>query len=154
MPRISDISLFSRLPQHTLHINYENLSVNDLREKTVAGYVRLNAYLGDLRAVMAGNPYVAYHRIDYGEFDVEIGFVVAHPLPGKGDIISGEIPESLVASCMFLGPYNGLTAIYREMEDWITSRNLEIAGSSYEYYYNGRNYPPQQLLTKVVIPVV
>lgn len=154
MPRITDISLFRRLTQHTLHISYEKLSVNELQEKIVSSYARLNTYLGDLREVMVGNPYVGYHRIEDGEFSVEIGFLVARPLPGSGDITSGEIPESLIVSCMFLGPYNGLTPVYREMEEWINERDLEIAGSAYEYYYNGRNFPAEQLLTKIVMPVV
>lgn len=154
MPRITDITLFRRLTQHTLHIKYEKLSINELQDRIPASYARLTTYLGDLREVMVGNPYVAYHRIEDGEFSVEIGFVVACCLPGKGDIVSGEIPESLVVSSMFLGPYNGLTPVYREMEEWINERDLQIFGSAYEYYYNGSNFPAEQLLTKIVMPVV
>lgn len=154
MPRITDITLFRRLEQHTLSLSYDRLSINELQQKIPPSYARLEAYLGELREVMVGNPYVAYHRIEEGEFTVEIGFLVAQPLPGKNDIVSGVIAESLVVSCMFLGPYNGLTPVYREMEEWINSRDLEICGSAYEYFYNGRNFPPEDFLTKIVMPVV
>ena len=154
MPRITDITLFRRLEQHTLSLSYDRLSVNELQQKIAPSYARLEAYLGELREVMVGNPYVAYHRIEKGEFSVEIGFLVAQPLPGKNDIVSGAIPESLVVSCMFLGPYNGLTPVYREMEEWINNRDLEICGSAYEHFYNGRNFPPESYLTKIVMPVV
>ena len=154
MPRITDITLFRRLEQHTLSLSYNRLSINELQQKIPKSYALLETYLGELREVMVGNPYVAFHRIEQGEFTVEIGFLVAQPLPGKGDIASGIIPESLVVSCMFLGPYSGLTPIYHEMEEWITNRDLEIYGSAYEYYYNGRNFAQENYLTKIVMPVV
>lgn len=154
MPRITNIKLFRRLEQHTLSLSYDRLSISELQDKIPPSYAQLKAYLGELREVMVGNPYVAYHRIEEGEFTVEIGFLVAQPLPGKDDITPGVIPESLVVSCMFLGPYNGMTPIYHEMETWINAKDLEICGSAYEYYYNGRNFPPENYLTKIVMPVV
>lgn len=154
MPRITNIKLFRRLEQHTLSLSYDRLSISELQQKIPPTYASLKAYLGELGEVMVGNPYAAYHRIEEGEFTVEIGFLVAQPLPGKGDIVTGVIPESLVVSCMFLGPYNGMTPVYREMETWINDHNLHICGSAYEYYYNGRNFPPENYLTKIVMPVV
>lgn len=154
MPRITDITLFRRLRQHTLCMSYDRLSVAGLQQKIGMSYAKLAEYLQTLHELMVGNPYVAYHRIEEGEFTVEIGFLVARPLPGKDDISAGVIEESRVVSCMFRGSYDGLTSVYREMEAWINDHDLKISGSAYEYYYNGSNFQEEDYLTKVVMPVL
>ena len=154
MPRITDITLFRRLQQNTLHMSYDRLSVAELQQKIGASYAQLAAYLQEMHELMVGNPYVAYHRIEEGEFTVEIGFLVARALPGQGAIKAGIIEEGRVVSCMFLGSYDGLTPLYREMETWINDHDLTISGSAYEYYYNGANFSENDYLTKIVMPVL
>lgn len=153
MPRITNIALFWRREQYTLSLSFDRLSVTELSQKISETYAVLDAYLRELNEQMEGNPFVAYHRIEEGEFTVEIGFVVARALPAKGDIKSGVLPAGKVVWCMFRGPYNEMTPVYREMESWINEHDLKITGSAYEYYYNGAEFPAEDYLTKIVMPV-
>ena len=73
--------------------------------------------------------------------DVEIGFPVASPLPGKGEIQAGLIPEGKIVFCMYLGGYGEIGPVYEEMAKWITDKGLIPEGTAYEYYYNDPEFP-------------
>jgi effector-binding domain-containing protein len=119
-----------------------------------AGYGKLAVYLGELGEYLSDVPYVAYHNMDMQNLDVEIGFPVPKALPGMGDIRSGSIPEGRVVSCMYRGAYREMVPTYTEMADWIEKNGLQPAGTAYECYYNGPEYPESELLTMIVMPVL
>lgn len=76
------------------------------------------------------------------------------PLPGKGEILSGEIPGGKVVSSMHKGPYKEMEQPYTEMAKWIYDNGLEPTGVAYEYYYNSpEDVPESELLTRIVMPV-
>jgi len=85
--------------------------------------------------------------------DVEMGFPVAKPLPGRGDIRQGSIPAGKSIFCMYRGAYAGMAPVYEEMAKWIADNGFEPVGTSYEYYYNDPSFPEDELLTKIVMPL-
>jgi effector-binding domain-containing protein len=88
------------------------------------------------------------------KLDVEMGFPVSKPLPGKDDIKAGVIPKGNVLSCMYKGPYSGMEGPYNEMFAWIADNDYEATGVFYEYYYNSPDEVPEsELLTKIVMPL-
>ncbi|MDD4767791.1 MAG: GyrI-like domain-containing protein, partial [Desulfotomaculaceae bacterium] len=117
-------------------------------------YRKIAEYLAELGRQPANAPYTAYYNLDMQDLDVEMGFPVAGPLPGKGEVKAGEVPAGRYVSCMFKGPYNQMEPVYNEMNKWMQENNLEPTGIAYEYYYNGpQDVPESELLTRISLPV-
>lgn len=117
-------------------------------------YRQIAEYLAELGQQSAHAPYTAYYNLDMQDLDVEMGFPVAGPLPGKDEIKAGEVPAGRYVSCMFKGPYAQMEPVYNEMNKWIQDNNLEPTGIAYEYYYNGpHEVPESELLTRISLPV-
>ncbi len=152
MPRISSIDLFKTPEQPALTI-HTRASVEQLPMVIDQGFERLAVYMGALGEHLAGLPFVAYHNMDMGELDVELGFPVSGMLPGKGDIKYAPVPGGLSISCMYLGPYCDMRPVYDEMSAWIESNGYIPSGTTYEHYLNGPETPEEQLLTQIVMPL-
>ena len=152
MPRISDIAVFQQLEQNTLCIP-ATARVQDLPKLIGESYAKLARHLESLGALMADVPFVAFHNMDMQRLEVEIGFVVPAPLPGKDDIQPRRIAACKAAVCMYRGPYREVEPVYHEMARWISQQGYQLAGGSYEYYYNSPNVPESDLLTKIVLPL-
>ncbi len=129
--------------------------LEDLPDLIGKSYQKIMDYLNELGEEAVGVPFTAYYNLDVQDLDVEMGFPVAKPLPGKGQIISGEIPGGRVVSSMHYGPYQEMEKHYAEITRWISDHGLEATGVAYEYYYNSpEDVPESELLTRIVIPVV
>ncbi len=152
MPIISHIELLSTPEQPALTIR-TRASVDKLPEVIGNGFGALAAYLGSQGAYPAGMPFVAYHNMDMADLDVELGFPVSGPLPGGGDIKYAPVPGGLRAYCLYLGPYCDMKPAYDDMAAWIAENGLTPAGTAYEYYFNGPEFPDEQRLTQIVMPL-
>lgn len=152
MPRVSEIEILRRKEQPTISIRTRT-KVKDLPALIGESYCKMEAYLKELGELPSDIPYVAYHNMDMQNLDVEIGFPVPKALPARGDIRPGFIPEGNVVFCMYRGAYREMAPTYGEMADWIVKNGLKPAGTAYEYYYNGPEYPESELLTMIVMPV-
>ncbi|MEA4926736.1 MAG: GyrI-like domain-containing protein [Syntrophomonadaceae bacterium] len=98
--------------------------------------------------------YAAYHNMDMSDLEVEIGFVAAKPLPGRGKIIGSEIPGGKRASVMYKGPYNQMESVYQAFNDWMAANHHTPTGVVYELYYNDPSQVPEsELLTRIVFPL-
>lgn len=152
MPRVSPIELLQKAEQPVLFVRTRT-EVSKLPQLIGASYGKLAAYLGELGVSLAEVPYVAYHNMNMQDLDVEIGFPVYKPLPGKDDIRSGAIPAGRRVFCMYRGAYSQMEPTYNEMSKWMTEHGLKPVGSSYEHYFNGPDCPESELLTMVVMPI-
>ena len=152
MPRISNIELLKSPEQPALTIR-TRASVDQLPTVIGRGFGKLAAYLSSLGEHLAGTPFVAYHNMDMTDLDVELGFPIASLLPGSEDIQYAPVPGGLRAFCMYLGPYGGMKTAYDNMAAWITENGFMPDGAAYECYYNGPEYPDEQLLTQIVMPL-
>lgn len=152
MPRISDIAIIE-VPQQTTAVIKTTTRVQDLPQLIGQSYSAIAAYLKQHDVWMTDIPFVAYHNMDMQNLQVEIGFPVANALPAHETIQVGSTPAGKVAFCMYLGPYQQVEPVYREMMQWIEDNGYAIAGPGYEYYYNGPGFPEEQFLTKIVFPV-
>ena len=153
MPRISDIAILKKAEQPTLSIRTIT-KVENLPGLIGESYGKMADYLKERGEFLADVPYVAYYNMDMQRLDVEIGFPVAAPLPGKGEVKAGIIPAGKVVTCMYRGAYSEIEPVYTEMLQWIEDNNCRPTGTSYEYYYNGPGFPENEMLTMVVMPIV
>lgn len=95
-----------------------------------------------------------YYNMDMNDLDVEIGFVLAEPAPGSGEVHTLQIPGGKQVSCMYKGPYDRMEPAYTAMTEWMASNGYVPSGSAYEFYYNDPSQvPPSELLTKIMFPV-
>lgn len=117
-------------------------------------YHRIAGYLEELGEQPADVPFTAYYNLDMQNMDVEMGFPVSKPLPGKDDIEAGEIPQGKIVSYMYKGLYSEMEPVYNEIFKWIAEKGYQPAGVYYEYYYNSPGEVPEsELLTRIVIPL-
>lgn len=101
-----------------------------------------------------GPAFVGYFNMDMEHLQLEIGFPVPKPLPGKGDIQPGSIPAGKQVTCMYKGPYMEMPPVYSEIQKWIRDNGYKPRGPVYEHYYNSpEEVPESELLTKIVFLV-
>ncbi len=142
-----------RAPQPVLSIRTRT-TVQDLARVSGQSYGAIAQYLGELGEQPAGAPFAAYYNMDMQDLDVELGFPVARPLPGKGEIQPSEIPGGRLASVMHTGPYADCGPAYEALTQFIKDQGHTATGVSYEMYLNDPTVtPPEQLMTQVVFPL-
>ena len=107
-------------------------------------------YLGQIGQQPTGVPYVAYYNMDMQNLDVEIGFLSANAVPGKGNIKAGSILGGKAASCLHIGPYATVPDAHDALHRWMHDKGYESAGTYYEIYLNDPAVtPPDALETQV-----
>lgn len=127
-------------------------ALEDLPNVIGQAYGEIVNYLTELGEAPVNAPYTAYYNLDMHDLEVEMGFPVPKVLPGRGAIISSEIPEGKYVSCMYKGAYSQMEDPYNEMFKWIEQNGYELNGAYYEFYYNSPNdVPEEELLTKIVM---
>lgn len=153
MPRISAIEMLKKREQPTLVLHLTT-ALKDLPAVIGSSFAKLGAYLGTIGETLSEIPYVAFQNFNKSEVDVEIGFPVATPLPGHGDIEASAIPAGLYIFCMYRGAYNLMEPVYAEMDAYLHEHGFRSSAISYEYYYNGPGFPEEEMLTMVVMPAI
>jgi effector-binding domain-containing protein len=148
-----DIELVEQETQTVMFIRTRT-TFADMPKVIGESYGKIMQYLGEISEQPAGMPYAAYYNLDMQDMDLEMGFPVAKPLPGKGEVKPGEIPAGKYVTCLYKGPYSQLEQAYNELFKWLQENGRELTGVYYEYYYNSpMEVPESELLTKIAIPV-
>jgi effector-binding domain-containing protein len=148
-----DCQLQERATQPVMSIR-SRTSVDKLPEVMGAVYGQLMGYLGEQGAYPAGAPFVAYYNMDMQDLDIEIGFPVAVPLPGRGEIEANEIPAGQAATCVHTGPYDQLGIAYDALMQWMQKQGYEGTGVAYEFYLNDPSETaPEELQTQIALPL-
>ncbi len=145
--------IIERVAQPSLSIR-TRASVQDLPRVLGKSYGKLMQYLGELGETPAGAPYVAYFNMDMQNLDMEIGFPVLSPLPGKGELQAGFLPAGKSAACHYTGPYNEVASAYNDLSAWIAAQGVQPTGVAYEFYLNDpQTTPPAELQTLILFPL-
>lgn len=152
MPRISRIEMMVQREQPTLTIR-ALVPVEKFPKIIGETCEKVRTYLEEIGELKSGVSFGAYHNFDRKNLDIEIGFPVARPLVGKGDIMAGFIPEEKVLFCLYKGPYKAVGPVYKEMDQWIADNGFTASSTVYEHYYNGLEFPENELITKILIPI-
>ena len=129
-------------------------AVGNLPQELGRAYQAIIAYLGELGEKPSGPAFAAYYNMDMEDLDVEMGFIAAKPLDGKGDITASEIPAGKQVSYLYKGSYKGMEPVYNAMMQWINENSHTPVGMAFEFYYNSpMEVPENELLTKIVFPL-
>jgi effector-binding domain-containing protein len=153
-PTTLQCELIERPAQPVLSIRTRT-PVQDLPALVGKVYSTIGQYLGELQQPPSGAPFAAYYNIDMQDLDVELGFPVAGPLPGRGEVMAGEIPAGRYAACLHIGPYDAIGTAYDALQTWLKEHGYAATGVSYEFYLNDpQQVPPQELQTQVLFQVL
>lgn len=151
---IYDIKLKDAISQPVMSIRLET-SRSRLAD-TIAGILReTQAYAAELGIIPAGRPFTRYYRLNPTEADIEAGLPLFEPMPGRGRIISSELPGGRLAHTCHNGLYDGLFKAYQALEMWMADHGYESAGAPWEIYWTdpGEELDPSLWRTEVVWPV-
>ncbi|HHX66162.1 MAG TPA: AraC family transcriptional regulator [Chloroflexi bacterium] len=124
--------------------------------ETIAEILRETyAYVAELGIEPSGRPFTRYHMIAPAEFDLEAGVPIAEPIPGRGRIISNELPGGLLACTWHTGFYDSLFKAYEALEEWIRDHRYEPASAPWEVYWTDpAEVPdPTRWRTEVIWPI-
>jgi effector-binding domain-containing protein len=121
------------------------------------GFAELGEATGRAGAQMTGPPFVVMvEELDEETGgDIELGFPVARPFPGSGNVHGVELPATTVAWTMHHGPYEEVGPAYHTVTGWIQEHGHEIAGPPREVYLTdpGETPDPADFLTEVQFPI-
>lgn len=117
-------------------------------------YGKIARYLAELGEQPSGAPFAGYYNMDMQDLDVEIGFPVAKPLEGKGDIQASEVPSGKSGCALHTGRYADIASVYDALTKFVKEQGFETTGVAYEFYLNDPGETPQEeLLTQIVFPL-
>ena len=113
-------------------------------------YNAIEEHLAALGEEPAGPPFVGYFNMDMADLDLQIGFPVARPLPGGGDVQPDILPECHLATCLHTGPYPQMAAAYQALTEFLEQAHRTPSGVVYETYLNNPvDTPAEQLCTRI-----
>jgi len=150
---ISECEIIEQPAQPTLSIR-TRAAVQELPQVLGNGYGAIMQYLGELGADPSGHPFVIYYNLDMQNLDVELGFPVSQPLPGKGEIHAARMEAGKVATCLYIGPYSDCGPAYEELAQFVKDKGFEGTGVAIEYYLNDPSQPPyEEAQTRIALPL-
>jgi effector-binding domain-containing protein len=92
----------------------------------------------------AGMPFVRMLSMDTDSMEVEVGWPVAAPFSGDGEVLAGSLPGGPAAVASYYGPYEGIGPAYEEMQAWCKDQGRESSGPPWESYFTDPNTEPDQ----------
>lgn len=105
----------------------------------------IGAALGEVMAAVGAVPIVGppFCRLDMAgeEFELEVGFPVAEPIPPSGRVVPSSLPGGEVATVLHTGPYDQVPPAYFAIEAWLGEHGLVSAGAPWEAYLDGPEVP-------------
>lgn len=152
MPRISNFEFLTLRPQPVIRLT-RTTAVEALPQVIGEGFRTLGAYAMEKDVQLCDIPFVSFRGDDPSKFLVRVSFPLAAAIEGRDEIEALTLPSCKAAFCMYLGDYDGIQPVYEEMIAWLASQGFAKPGESWEYYYNGQDYPREQLLTRLVMPL-
>jgi len=102
----------------------------------------------------AGPPLVLYLEPPEGEFTIEVCVPVAANAVGAEGIDVQHLPATEAATLVHQGPYDGLSASWQQLGDWVRGSGRTAGGPAREVYVTDpRGCAPEDLRTQLVIPL-
>lgn len=103
-----------------------------------------------------GGPPFARYRHRGGDLEVEAGFPAVRAVVPTGDVVPSSLPGGTAAVALFIGSYDRVGGVYRELREWVDARSGRPQGDPWEVYLTDPAASPDPSLwrTEVVLPFV
>lgn len=129
-------------------------SIETITRDLTLHFPRVVDFLKEVGEHPAGFSYMCIYSMEFGNWQVECGFPVLHPIPGNGEFIASTIPGGRCATTMHRGPYPELIHSYERLANWMKANQLIAKGPLYEYSMNDpRITKPEDLYAGLMIPI-
>ena len=104
---------------------------------------------------ITGPPFAMYYGIPTDVVDVAAGFPTAGPVADSDGLTATQIPGGRAAQLLHVGSYEGLSAAYSRLLEWLDEQGLHPGEVMWESYLNE---PPvdagETAQTLITVPVV
>lgn len=155
MTKISEIMILQQPAQPALTVEVRT-DIHGMSKAIGEYFMKIGKYIEAHGKMPTDIPFVAYpdfERMDEQNIRMIIGFKLAEALPGSGDIRSVQLPAAKTVFCLHRGTYTELADLYNEMSNFIKSKGYRSSGMSVEYYYTGPDFPENEHVTRVEMPL-
>lgn len=89
-----------------------------------------------------GVPFLRTFSMSAGEMDIEVGWPVAQPFTGDGEVSASSLPAGPAAVGTYFGPYEQISSVYEAVGAWCQEQGRTIAGPPWESYLTDPNEEP------------
>jgi effector-binding domain-containing protein len=90
----------------------------------------------------SGMPYTRVVSLGLLSMEIEVGWPVAAPFPGSGDVVQGSLPAGPAAVATYLGPYESIGPAHEAIAAWCKEHGQTMAGAPWESYFTDPNEEP------------
>lgn len=89
------------------------------------------------------------------EWEMEGGVGIDKAVAGEGEVRATQLPGGAALLVDYYGPYHGIRAAYKAIEDYMAAKGVKGRGNPWEAYFTdpGVETDPQKVLTKVFWPI-
>lgn len=158
MPRITKFEIFEEPVFPKISIK-RKFSYNELADVTTECYQKLMAYLESEQMYPMEGLFLRYYDMDIRKFDrknlnVEIGYTLARPLPGNGEIEAGFTEGGRFVSCMFRGDHFQALQVYGEIAIWLNENGYSLETYAEENFYNDNELGIEEFITRTEVKLI
>jgi effector-binding domain-containing protein len=134
LPQIEGIE-FRTIEAQPVLLIHDSAMVDQIGPKMEEVYSKLINYALPRGIQMAGPPFTVYYSWDYNRpFVMDIGFPVAQPAEGEGEIIATEIAAGEVVCAPYYGDYSGTGLVHEQIQQYLEAKNITWQGFPWEVY--------------------
>lgn len=143
-----------RIPSETVAVVRREIPRETLPTFFDEAFGRVAGVLPEAGGEISGPRFGWYHGLPTTTVDVAAGFPVAGDVHGPdGGVVVTERPGGRALVAVHVGPYEGITKTWREVEAWVEEYSLGVRGDSWEEYLTEPEGDPTTWRTRVVLPL-
>ena len=105
-------------------------------------YDRLAQVAQEAGITFTGPPFAAYHDMSGPEWQGTVGFPVAGPVEGQGEVKAGHTPGGKAAMVMHVGAYEQLAEQWTAFSEWRGANGYPMERLAWEVYLVGPESGP------------
>jgi effector-binding domain-containing protein len=145
----------TEVPERTVLTRRESVRVEDIAPTLQRTFAALYEHIARSAVQPRGEPFVIYHAEpgEDGRWDIEVCAPVSDVLLAPPGFAVHTIPGGSAAFALHVGPYDGIGAAYAEIQAFIRTHELDVAGPPREIYLTGPEVAPSDTRTRIEFPV-
>lgn len=140
----------SDLPEQATAVvsgHVEHTGIGDFLDKALTSVLDT---LSAQSVPIVGPPFARYGATDSGGWQIEAGFPVNSPIPGKNGVVPSHLPGGLVAQLVHVGAYDTVAQGWAALSAWVGEQGYVATETPWECYLDAPDVPEPRTL--IVMP--